>query len=153
MKNYFIKQFEFEIWANEVLAETIEKANTPDDRTLLLFSHLLSSYSMWLSRLTGAEMKTTLFQERTLAESKAFMKETFKGWKTFLNSVSEERLNEIFSFVFPLDGSKRRIKIEDAISHLITHSNYHRGQIIARLKGKVEPLPLTSYIVFASEME
>jgi uncharacterized damage-inducible protein DinB len=48
--------------------------------------------------------------------------------------------------------SKRKIKIEDAIIHLINHSSYHRGQIITSIKGKVDELPLSTYIIYASEV-
>jgi uncharacterized damage-inducible protein DinB len=133
MKKYFIKQFEFELWANRILAETIEKSTEPDPRVLLLFSHLLNSYNMWFSRLNNTEFETKIFDERSLANNIVFMNSTFNNWLKFLNVIDEEKFNEQFSFVFPIDGSKRNIKIEDAISHLITHSNYHRGQIIALL--------------------
>jgi uncharacterized damage-inducible protein DinB len=31
----------------------------------------------------------------------------------------------------------------------VNHGSYHCGQIIASLKGKLDPLPLTTYIAFA----
>jgi len=142
-----------EIWANQVLVETIEKAETPDDRTLLLFSHILSSYSMWLSRIHATEFTTTLFQERTLEESKTLMKTVLTGIKSYLQNADEAEINRVIHFIFPLDGSKRKLSVADALTHLMTHSTYHRGQIIARLKDQVEALPLTTYIAFAMEKD
>jgi len=153
LKNHLLKMLDSEIWANQVLTETIEKAQSPDERTLLLFSHLLSSYSMWVSRLKGTEMTTTLFQERTLEESKALMKSMFSGLKLYLDQSTDEELDRVIHFTFPLDGSQRKLSVADAITHVITHSTYHRGQIIARLKEKVETLPLTTYIAFAMEAD
>ena len=151
LKNHLLKMLDSEIWANQVLAETIEKAKTSDERTLLLFSHLLSSYSMWVSRLKGTEITTVLFQERTLEESKSLMKSMFSELKNFLEQITDTELDRIIHFTFPLDGSQRKLSVADAITHVITHSTYHRGQIIARLKDKVETLPLTTYIAFAME--
>lgn len=153
MKNHLLKLIESEIWANNLLVETIEKSNEPDERTLLLFSHLLSSYSMWLSRIKATEITTTLFQERTLEESKTLMKQVFSEWKNYLHNADDRELNRIVHFVFPLDGTKRKLAVTDAILHLVTHSCYHRGQAMARLKGKVESLPLTSYIAFAMDKD
>ncbi len=153
IKDHLLKLVESEVWANNLLAETIEKSDQPDERTLLLFSHLLSSYSMWLSRVKATEITTTLFQERNLEESKALMKQVFTEWKNYLKNANDEELNRIVHFVFPLDGTKRKLSVTDAVLHLVTHSSYHRGQAIARLKGKTEVLPLTSYIAFAMEKD
>jgi uncharacterized damage-inducible protein DinB len=151
LKDHLLKMLDAEIWANQILADTIEKSKTPDERTLLLFSHVLSSYSMWLSRVQGTEITTALFQERTLAESKTLMRSVFAGIKNYLQQADEAEINRVIHFIFPLDGSKRKLSVLDAITHLVTHSSYHRGQIMARLKDKVEVLPLTTYIGFALE--
>jgi uncharacterized damage-inducible protein DinB len=153
MKNYILKQLEFEIWANQILADTIGKANQPDKRTLELFSHVLSVYSIWLSRVNNTTAITSMWQERTLAESSQFMNTVFKEWKMYLQNADEVELNRIVHFIFPIDGSKRKISVIDGITHVFSHSCYHRGQIISQLKGKVEPLPLAAYVVFASELD
>jgi uncharacterized damage-inducible protein DinB len=54
-------------------------------------------------------------------------------------------------FTFVIDGSKKKMTVRDAVLHLVLHSCYHRGQIMARLKPLVTSLPLTSYIAFAME--
>lgn len=153
LKNHLLKMLESEIWANQVLVDTIEKAKAPDERTLLLFSHILSSYSMWLSRVSGTEITTALFQERTLEESKALMKHVFSEIKSYLQQADEAEITRVIHFIFPLDGSKRKLSVADAVTHLVTHSSYHRGQIMTRLKEKVETLPLTTYIAFAMEKD
>lgn len=153
LKNHLLNMLESEIWANRVLAETIEKAQTPDERTLFLFSHVFSSYSMWLSRFTGNEITVALFQERTLDESKALMDEVFSGMKTYLQQADEAEMDRVIHFIFPHDGSKRNMSVADAITHLVTHSSYHRGQMMTRLKEKVETLPLTTYIAFAMKKD
>ena len=152
-QQHLLKLIDSEIWANKTLVETIQKSPEEDERILLLFSHLLSSYSMWYSRVTGSEITTTPFQERTLEESIELMHKIFDQWKNYLTNINEVELDRIVRFTFPLDGSKKKLSVADAIFHLITHSSYHRGQIMARLKGKVETLPLTTYIAFAMEKD
>ena len=152
MKQQLIKLIDSEIWANDVLAKTIENASTSDERVLLLFSHITSAYSMWLSRLTGTEITTTLFAERTLSEARALQQNVFAGIKDYLQQADDTELSRVVHFTFPLDGSQRKISVADAILHLVTHSAYHRGQMIARLKDKVDKLPLTTYIAYATEV-
>jgi uncharacterized damage-inducible protein DinB len=81
------------------------------------------------------------------------MNNVFADFKNYVNQVNNDELNRVIHFTFPLDGSKRKLSVADALLHLVTHSSYHRGQIIARLKGKIEPLPLTTYIAFAMEKD
>ncbi len=151
MKELLIKQINFEHWANTELLASMKRAKPLDDRALLLFSHLLSAGNMWLSRVTAQEITTTLFQERTIEECETLLQENTKRWIDYIGKAPVEELNRIVDFIFPIDGSKKRISVCDAILHIVHHSSYHRGQIVAKLKGSLDPLPLVTYIVYASE--
>jgi uncharacterized damage-inducible protein DinB len=154
MQNKFIKQFEFEFWSNTLILNSLKSLKQDDERAILLFSHLLSSHSMWLSRVTKTDMTSALFQERTFAECETLMAENLKGWKLFLSNKSTEDLEQTIEFMsaWEANPSKRKMAIEDAIIHIINHSSYHRGQIVASIKGKVDELPLSTYIMYASEI-
>jgi uncharacterized damage-inducible protein DinB len=152
--NKFIKQFEFEFWSNNLILNSLKALKEKDERAVLLFSHLLSSHRMWLCRVNKIEMTCTLFQERTLAECENLMAENLNDWKLFLENKSTENLEQTIEFMsaWEINPSKRKMTIEDAIIHLINHSSYHRGQIVASIKGKVDELPLSTYIMYASEI-
>jgi uncharacterized damage-inducible protein DinB len=154
MKNKFIKQFEFEYWSNGTVLKALRSLKEKDDRAMLLFSHLLSSHCMWLCRVNKTAFTCTLFQERTLDECELLMKENLEGWKKYLASASVEDLEQQIEFMaaWETNPSKRKMSIEDALIHIINHSSYHRGQIIASIKGKVDELPLCTYIIYASEI-
>lgn len=154
MKNKFIKQFEFEFWSNTQILNALKSLKEKDERAMTLFSHLLSSPSMWLCRLEKRDFTCSLFQERTLAECEVLMTENLEGWKQFLLNKSIEDLEETIEFMsaWEVNPSKRKMTIEDAIIHIINHSSYHRGQIVASIKGKVDELPLSTYIMYASEI-
>src|SRR5687767_11535701 len=130
MKNTLLKHFEYELWANKMILESLRKINDNDERSLLLFSHLLSGHSMWLSRIKAEEFTTTLFQERNLDEIDALMNKNFIEWKTYLQYINAKELERVIHFIYPPDGSKRKMSIGDALTHLISHSAYHRGQIV-----------------------
>jgi uncharacterized damage-inducible protein DinB len=71
-----------------------------------------------------------------------------------LASKTNANLQETIEFMsaWEANPSKRKMSIEDAITHIINHSSYHRGQIVASIKGKVDELPLSTYIMYASEI-
>jgi uncharacterized damage-inducible protein DinB len=152
--NNYIKQFEFEYWSNGTILKALHTLKEKDERALSLFSHLLSSHCMWLSRVTKSEFTCTLFQERTLDECEQLMKENVEGWKKYLTNKTNEDLQETIEFMAAWETipTKRTVKIEDALIHLINHSSYHRGQIITSIKEKVDELPLSTYIIYASEV-
>ena len=154
MKNKFIKQFEFEYWANTLILNSLKNLKEKDDRAMLLFSHLLSSHCMWLSRVNKTAFTCTLFQERTLEECEQLMKDNLEGWKKYLSDRSAEDLEAAIEFMPACETNpiKRKMSIEDAVIHLVNHSSYHRGQIVASIKGKVEELPFCTYIMYASEV-
>lgn len=154
MNNHFIKQFEFEFWSNSLILKTLKEIDKPSERALLLFSHLLSSHSMWLSRLTKTEMTCTSFQERTLDECEQLMQQNLDGWKLFLANKSNEDLDQTIEFMGAWEAvpQKRIMKVDDALIHIINHSSYHRGQIVASIKGQIDPLPLSTYIIYASKL-
>jgi uncharacterized damage-inducible protein DinB len=153
MKELLEKQLQFEFWANSELLIKMKEAKPLNERALLLFSHLLSASSMWLSRLNNEPFTTTLFEERTIEECESLFGKNTQGWEDYFKSVSNERLSDTIEFVSPVDNLKRRIKISDAVMHIVHHSSYHRGQIITLLKGSVTQLPLITYMPFASKKQ
>jgi uncharacterized damage-inducible protein DinB len=153
-KMNYIKQFEFEYWSNTMILHSLKSLKENDEKAMKLFSHLLSSHSMWLSRVTKTEITCTLFQERTLAECETLMNENLLGWKKYLTNKTEADLAEVIEFMaaWETNPSKRKMRIDDAIIHIINHSSYHRGQLVLSIKGKVDELPLSTYIIYASEI-
>ncbi len=152
--NKYIKQFDFEKWSNTMVLNTLRKLNEESPRANMLFCHILNSHSMWLSRVTKTDFKVGLFDERTLDECEALIAENHQGWMAYLADKSNKDLEETIEFMGAWENppKKRKMPIEDALIHIINHSSYHRGQIVVHIKGKVEELPLSTYIMYASEV-
>jgi uncharacterized damage-inducible protein DinB len=154
MSHKLIKHFEFEQWSNSMIIAALKILKEKNERATTLFSHLLSSHCMWLSRVNKTAFTCTLFQERTLEECEQLMKENLLGWQNYLVNKTDTDLQETIEFMsaWEVNPSKRRMTVEDAITHIINHSSYHRGQIVASIKGKVDELPLCTYIIYSSEI-
>jgi uncharacterized damage-inducible protein DinB len=152
MTNTYHKQFQFELWSNNTIATALAQLQEPVERATLLFSHLINSHCMWMSRIKGEPLTVGLFDVRTLEENKLLVEKNNNDWSAYLITITEAELNRTIAFVaaWTTTQEKRSIRIEDALIHLINHSSYHRGQIIQLIKGKVENLPLSTYIMYAS---
>ena len=81
----------------------------------------------------------------TLDECLERSKINHERFTEYLSDANQQELERHIQFNFFDKDSK--ITIEDAMIHMINHSSYHRGQIIAGLKGKLKPL--TTYIAYA----
>lgn len=147
MKNTYKKQFDFEFWANKLTIESIKESNQPDKRLFELISHIVASHSIWMSRFKGEKPTIAGWNLMTLDECLELSKINHARFTEYLNDANQQELERHIQFKFFDKDSK--ITIEDAIIHMINHSSYHRGQIIAGLKGKLESLPLTTYIGYA----
>jgi uncharacterized damage-inducible protein DinB len=154
MQKYFQKLFEFEHWSNQTILDSLRSTETPNERALFLFSHLLSSHSMWLSRVNKTEFTTALFQERTLDECEALMQQNLEGWRKWLDAQTNTDWDYSFEFMGLWENPprKRRVTLSDALTHILQHSAYHRGQIVVHIKGTVHELPLSTYIVYAGKV-
>jgi uncharacterized damage-inducible protein DinB len=139
---------------NTIILNSLKTLKEKDDSATLLFSHLLSSHCTWLSRVNKTEFTCVLFQERTLEECELLIKENLIAWQHYLTNKTDLDLQETIEFMsaWEANASKRKISVEDALTHIINHSSYHRGQIVASIKGKVDELPLSTYIMYVSEI-
>jgi uncharacterized damage-inducible protein DinB len=153
-QNKFFKQFEFEKWSNIMILNALRKLTEESPRAHTLFCHLLNSHSMWLSRVTKTDFKVGLFEERDLEACEKFIAENYEAWMQSLSTKTDKDLEESIEFMGAWENppKKRKMLIEDALIHIINHSSYHRGQIVVHIKGKVDELPLSTYIMYASEV-
>lgn len=151
LTNLLITQLESEKWATESLAEALKKATEPEPRSMLLFSHIAVAYHNWFNRIVGNPTMLKPFEERTIDESLQLYNKVLGDAIAYVQSATESDFEKVIEFTFGVDGSKRSMTIADTIVHMVTHSYYHRVQIVAQLKGKLEPLPLLTHILFASK--
>jgi uncharacterized damage-inducible protein DinB len=147
-KNY-IKQFEYELWANELTIQSIKAANEPEERAFKILGHVVASHSIWLDKIKGLKPSVGSWEIVELEKCMELSKINFQNWFVYLSDIKEDELSKVISF--PFFGQPAGITIGDLIIHLINHSSYHRGQIISSLKGKLDPLPLTTYIAYAKQ--
>lgn len=150
MKNkILLKQLDYELWANKLLIKAISEAHTPEERIYELMAHILIAQNNWLKRVLEKTPSFNLWDKLTLEECIDLSKRNYDEWSKFISNKTDEELQQQITFQFR--GEPSKITIEDLLIHLVNHSSYHRGQIIIKLKGKLEQLPLTTYIAFATE--
>lgn len=149
LKKLLLKQIDYERWVNEIVLQALLEAQESEGRAVDLFGHLLALGQIWLDRVHGRPLQLGMWDIKTLEECQTLIAKNTQEWVAYLESKTEEELETYVEISF--FGSPKRISILDGISTLLNHSSYHRGQIIQLLKGKLEKLPLTTYIAYAVE--
>lgn len=148
-RKIFLKQLEYEVWANDMVIKAIGDADTPEDRVFEILSHLVIAPNNWLRKILKEAPIFKSWDKLTLADCQSLSQDNLLKWKAFVLSKTDEELEQFI--LFPFMGNSSKISIEDLLIHLVNHSSYHRGQIIIKLKGKLTPLPFSTYIAYATQ--
>lgn len=142
MKNYFLKLFEHEHWANLCVLEMYFKSTNPSPRSTELLSHIIASQRIWLDRIKGNEMVVKpfeLFDEETLLE---LLEINYTEIQRLIRDADYEQLFTYQDF----EGKQFTKNIENTLTHLVLHAAYHRGQLVAMLKSEDNPAVKTDFI-------
>ena len=133
------KMFEHVSWANQQILETLRSSG--DQEASRLFSHILLSENVWITRLRGLDSShLPIWQDADLESCAALMKENEENIKAYLAPLTEADLDQIISYKNS-KGTEFKNSIRDILTHVALHGQYHRGQINARLRaGGMEPV-------------
>jgi len=148
MKDYFINLLKYDRFANDLIAETIIKANNPE-KPVKLMAHLLAAQQVWLNRCLGLPQTVSTvwpdWQADTFADIIAV---NSTGWLNYVEGLNPADFDSLISYK-TLKGDSYENKLSDILTHLINHGTHHRAQAGQHLiAAGIEPLPMTDYIFF-----
>lgn len=160
MKELLKQMSTFNIWAHQLLLQTISSLNEEQQqqevpssfsslyRTVL---HIWDAESIWWQRLK--------LQERILVPSREF-KGSFqelssalisqsRQWEEWVHNASELQLEHVFQYT-SLDKVQFKQPTWQMILHVFNHGTYHRGQLVNMLRqlGQTR-IPDTDFIIWS----
>ncbi|MCZ8355094.1 MAG: hypothetical protein O9340_10185 [Cyclobacteriaceae bacterium] len=146
MKDYFLKIYKYNVWANKKVINTLKKQQVVDKKILTLMSHVLSALNIWLARIENRPTEPyPLWQIYDLDQLEEMADDIGARWLLYI-----ER-NEKFDGVLIYKnyvGLPYENKIENIMIHLVNHSTYHRAQIAILLRqAGLEPIN-TDFITY-----
>ncbi|GGD59763.1 hypothetical protein GCM10011514_24660 [Emticicia aquatilis] len=144
MKEYFKQIFEHEHWANLKVLESIICASETPQRAIEIFSHTIAAQRIWLDRINGNVTELKVWE----VFDKEIMLELLEINYTDINKIINTQDFEQLIAYKTTTGQHFTSTINQILSHLALHASYHRGQVVILLKGKVETLPATDYILY-----
>jgi len=154
MKAYFTRLFQYDVYANQIILDTIIKAGEPE-KAVQLMAHILAAQQIWLNRCKGlpqAAVELWIGPGTQASEFGEKIKENHEAWMTCLNGFTDSDFDKTIYYQ-NLRGDNWGNKLVDILAHVINHGTHHRAQIGQQLKfGGVESLPNTDYIAYIRQI-
>jgi uncharacterized damage-inducible protein DinB len=146
MKQFFLKWYSYNAWANRTIITCLERQSVNDEKILTILGHLVSANFIWLNRIKGLpKSEFKLWGDYSLSQLKQMVEDADAQWMDFINSTDDfNRLLKYNNYV----GDYFESNVEQIMIHLVNHGSYHRGQVAMLLRQKgFEPVN-TDYITY-----
>ncbi|MEN0054798.1 MAG: DinB family protein [Mucilaginibacter sp.] len=146
MKAHFIKLFNYDRFANELINKAIVDAGSPQ-KPVYLLSHLLTAALVWLRRCQGLPngMSSPWPDDLTAEQCAELIMEYHADWIAYLQGLKDDDFSKMISYQ-NFKGDHFQDQLSDIIAHVINHGTHTRAQIGQQLKFiGVETLPITDF--------
>jgi uncharacterized damage-inducible protein DinB len=139
MKDYFLKLYQYNAWANHRVMNCLDRQQVDDEKILRIFGHSLAAQLIWLHRIKGLEKSPLkLWDDYSLLELKKIESEASDRWTRFVEE--ENSFDRVLKYT-NYTGMYFETNVTDLMAHLVNHSTYHRGQVAVLLREKgFEPI-------------
>jgi uncharacterized damage-inducible protein DinB len=132
--DYFTRLFAYDDWANGEVLATLQNIKEPPARSMKFIAHILAAERLWFDRLQQDDQTVQVWPTMTLEECESMASELAKLWKSYLAASSEDHLLTSVRY-HNSKGEVWNSHVGDILTHVITHSVYHRGQIAADMRN------------------
>jgi uncharacterized damage-inducible protein DinB len=122
-------------WANQHILETLQSIEDENQEVGRLFSHILFSEKVWITRLLGLDSsRLPIWSDVNLEVCENLVMQNKESVTTFLNNLSNTDLDKLITYTNS-KGEEFKNSVRDILTHVALHGQYHRGQINSRLRA------------------
>jgi uncharacterized damage-inducible protein DinB len=148
MRQHFHKLFEHVAWADRRVLQSLRAAHSVLKKDLDLYSHILGSEHVWLSRIKGTTAKIAVWPTLTFDECQRLADENAAAFNGVISELTDESRETPVTYRNSA-GEQYTSTLEDILTHVSLHGAYHRGQIAASIRAAGDTPSPTDYIAFA----
>lgn len=146
MKDFFLKWYQYNAWANRRVIGCLEQQMVTDEKILTVFGHLMAANFIWLNRINDLpKSKYELWGKYDLPQLRTMVEEADALWMNFLAEHDNfDRIMKYRNYV----GDYFENNVQQIMIHLVNHGTYHRGQVAMLLRQQgLEPVN-TDFITY-----
>jgi uncharacterized damage-inducible protein DinB len=128
-------------WANKRILQALERSGQENLKTIQLFTHILQSEQVWLTRLQGVDStQLPLWPNTDLTSCDQLVTLNDANFRVYLTTLTSADLERLISYRNQ-SGKEYQTSIRDILIHVALHGQYHRGQINSFLRTEgAEPI-------------
>jgi uncharacterized damage-inducible protein DinB len=139
------RRLAYDDWANRETLQVLRTAEAPPPPAVQRFAHLVSTITLWISRIDETRPPDPVWPEWELGTCESKLERAIERRDERLASWTEEDLSRTVEYVNS-DGESWTSPLADILEHLLVHGAYHRGQIALDLRAAGIQPPLTDFI-------
>lgn len=125
--------YDYMCWANDYLLDTIHQSDD-NPELLRLYSHILFSEQIWLTRLKGEDSsQLVIWAESDYEQCKQMLEDNKEQFENYLAKLDDAKILENVTYTTSA-GQQFTNTIEEILQHVALHGQYHRGQINLKLR-------------------
>jgi len=146
MKEFFLKWYSYNAWANRRVIGCLERQAITDEKILSVLGHLVSANFIWLNRIKDLpKSKYELWGKYDVPALKRMVEDADEQWMNFIHENENfDRVLKYKNYV----GDYFENNVQQIMIHLVNHGSYHRGQVAMLLRQKgFEPIN-TDFITY-----
>ena len=146
MKKYFLKLYQYNLWANNRVLGALNRQSVTDEKILTLMGHIVAAQFLWLHRIKGLPAPDVkLWGNYSLEQLNTLADAAGKQWLEFVEATDDFDREMTYT---NYTGDPYTNNVEMVMIHLVNHSSYHRAQIAMLLRQNgLEPVN-TDFITY-----
>jgi uncharacterized damage-inducible protein DinB len=147
MREHLAMVYKHLAWADRRVFESLRAARSVLKKDLDLYSHILGSEHVWLSRINGTSPRFAVWPTLTLDECQRLADDNSAAFNDLISELTEENRETPVTYRNSA-GEQYTSTLEDILTHVSLHGAYHRGQIAASIRAAGDTPSPTDYIAF-----
>ena len=146
MKKYFLKLYQYNVWATHRVLACLQRQNVEDEKIFSLMGHVLAAQFLWLHRIKGLPAPDVkLWDTYSMAQLVSMADRAGQEWIKFVESTDDFNIELTYR---NYTNDPYTNNVEMIMIHLVNHSSYHRAQVAMLLRQKgFEPIN-TDFITY-----
>lgn len=128
------KMYEHLNWANQSILEYLRNSEGEQQQAMRLFVHILLAEQVWLARLQGKDSsQLPIWSDVDAAGCSQLVLQNHESYTTFIDGLTIADLDNEILYTNS-KGQSFQTSIQDVLTHVALHGQYHRGQINSLLR-------------------
>lgn len=125
---YFLDRFRYTEWANRVWLARLQELSDPSPQARGILGHVVAAEELWLVRITGSNKSVVVWPDYSLDVIGKVMGQAYADWTAWFGRTEHPPLDTLITYTNS-QGERFSSSLNDTLTHVVNHGNYHRGQI------------------------